>query len=98
MIQRFVRWLPAVCIIMLLIAHALLWRWLMTHDAAASLFSSGPEHSAAIFIAMLVFMAARMILYLIVPGYVAAWLLRRLLFSNSLLSRSVARPTPEKPS
>ena len=77
--KQFIKWLPAVSIIMLLVVHALLWHWLMANDAAASLFSSGPETSAVIFIGVLLFMASRMILYLFVPGYVAALLVGKLM-------------------
>ena len=75
----FTLWLPAVCMIVLLIVHSLLWHRLMANNAAASLFSSGPEHSAAIFVGMIVFMASRMILFLFVPGYVAALLVGKLM-------------------
>ena len=77
--KRFIKWSPAVSIIVLLIVHALLWHWLMANNAAASLFSSGPENSAVIFIGLLVFIASRMILYLFVPGYVAALLVGKLM-------------------
>lgn len=77
--KQFKKWSPAVSIIVLLIVHSLLWHWLMENDAAASLFSSGPESSALIFIGVLVFMAARMLLYLFVPGFVAALLVGKLL-------------------
>ena len=87
----FTRWLPAVCIIVLLIVHSLLWHRLMANNAAASLFSSGPEHSAAIFVGMIVFMASRMILYLFVPGYVAALLV------GKLMSRKPCPTTGTKP-
>ena len=70
---------PAVPIIVLLIVHTLLWHWLMANDAAASLFSSGPKNSVVIFIGVLVFMASRMFLYLIAPGYVAALLVGKLM-------------------
>ena len=83
MTKQFIKWSPAVSIIVLLIVHALLWHWLMANDAAASLFSSGPENSAVIFIGVLVFMASRMILYLFVPGYVAAMLVGKLMAAMS---------------
>ena len=89
--RRFTKWLPAVCVIVLLIVHALLWHWLMANNAAASLFSSGPEDSVAMLIAVLVFMASRMILYLFVPGYVAAWLVRKLMSNGSFKDVFVAR-------
>ena len=77
--KQFIKWLPAVSIIVLLVVHALLWHWLMANDAAASLFSSGPENSAVILTGVLLFMASRMILYLFVPGYVAALLVGKLM-------------------
>ena len=42
-------------------------------------FSSGPENSAVILTGVLLFMASRMILYLFVPGYVAALLVGKLM-------------------
>ena len=80
--EQFRKWRPFVSIIVLLIVHALLWRWLMANDAAASLFSSGAKNSAPIFVGLLVFMASRIILYLFVPGYVAAKLVGQLMIAT----------------
>ena len=89
--KRFIKWSPAVSIIVLLVVHELLWHWLMANDVAASLFSSGPENSAVLFLGVLVFMASRMILYLFVPGYVAALLV------GKLMSRKPCPATGTKP-
>lgn len=76
---RFIKSPPAVSLVVLLTVHTLLWHWLMANDAAASLFSSGPGDSAVIFVGVLVFMVSRMILYLLLPGYVAAMLVGKLM-------------------